>query len=253
MRIESSITSVSWIPEGSVSGLARVPFSLGVTHYDDRPRTRLGDLDALRADPNVREVNRLEAWIEVGDGRIIRSGYGRNSGFVGSTSLDLGVTRVTVPGRARPVLRRRPLVSAQTARFVQTIGGRTGMPFPRLTARPPYLAWNSSTAWTTLVLTLHADGRKDGWLLGASPFPRHFLYDDEGNLDGRHHGDGLWPVVLNPLWAGDAVGWIRPGAAHDPRVRAGTRTGGGLMDVVIGCYLRKSRVATAKSGELKML
>ncbi len=127
MRIESSVTSVSWIPEGSVSGLARVPFSLGVTHYDDRPRTRLGDIDALRADPNVREVNRLEAWIEVHDGRINRSGYGRNSGFVGSTCLDLGVTRVTVSGRARPVLRRRPLVSAQTARFVQTIGGRTGM------------------------------------------------------------------------------------------------------------------------------
>ena len=184
MRIESSVTSVSWIPEGSVSGLARVPFSLGVTHYDDRPRARLGDIDALRADPNVREVNRLEAWIEVRDGRIDRSGYGRNSGFVGSTSLDLGVTRVTVSGRARPVLRRRPLVSAQTARFVQTIGGRTGMPFPRLTGRPPFLAWNSSTAWTTLVLTLHADGRKDGWLLGASPFPRHFLYDEGGNLMG---------------------------------------------------------------------
>ena len=83
MRIESSVTSVSWIPEGSVSGLARVPFSLGVTHYDDRPRTRLGDIDALRADPNVREVNRLEAWIEVHDGRISRSGYGRNSGLCG--------------------------------------------------------------------------------------------------------------------------------------------------------------------------
>ncbi len=184
MRIESSITSVSWIPEGSVTGLARVPFSMGVTHYDDRPRARLGDIDALRADPNVREVNRLEAWIEVRDGRIVHSGYGRNAGFVGSTILDLGVTRVTVPGRARPVLRRRPLVSSQAARFVQTIGGRTGMPFPRLTARAPFLAWNSSTAWTTLVLTLHADGRKDGWLLGASPFPRHFLYDEEGNLIG---------------------------------------------------------------------
>src|SRR5207245_2879392 len=115
---------------------------------------------------------------------IDRGGYGRNSGFVGSTSLDLGVTRVCSSDLARPVLRRRPLVSSQTARFVQTIGGRTGMPFPRLTGRPPFLAWNSSTAWTTLVLTLHADGRKDGWLLGASPFPRHFLYDEEGNLMG---------------------------------------------------------------------
>ena len=125
MRIESSVTSVSWIPEGSVSGLARVPFSLGVTHYDDRPRTRLGDIDALRADPNVREVNRLEAWIEVHDGRINRSGYGRNSGFVGSTSLDLGVTRVTVSGRARPVraVMRRSIGASAWARRASAPGG----------------------------------------------------------------------------------------------------------------------------------
>lgn len=181
MRIESSITSVSWIPEGSVTGLAKVPFSLGVTHYDDRPPPRLGDIDALRVDRNVREVNRLEAWIDVREGRIIDGGYGGLAAFVGSTALDLGFTRVNVPGRARPVLRRRPFVTARTARFVQTVGGRTGMPFPRLTARAPFLAWNSSTAWTTLMLTLHSDGRKEGWLLGASPFPRHFLYDDEGN------------------------------------------------------------------------
>jgi len=56
------------------------------------------------------------------------------------------------------------------------------VPFPRLTRKPPFFAWNSSTAWTTLVLTLHADGRTDGWLLGASPFPRHSLYDNDGNL-----------------------------------------------------------------------
>ena len=35
MHIESSITAVSWIPVGSVTGLARVPFSLGVTLYAD--------------------------------------------------------------------------------------------------------------------------------------------------------------------------------------------------------------------------
>src|SRR5438128_2271630 len=60
----------------------------------------------------------------------------------------------------------------------------------------------------------------------SSPFPLR----RGGQPDGRHRGDGLWPVVLNPLWAGNAVGWIRPGATRDPRVRTGTRTGGGLMD-----------------------
>jgi hypothetical protein len=185
MHIESSITAVSWIPDGSVTGLARLPFSLGVTHYDARPPARL-DADSLGSfGERVREVNRLEAWIEVRNGRIADGGYRGPGGFVGSTRLELGFTRVDVPGRARPVLRRRPLIAARSARFIQTIGGRTGMPFPRLTARPPFLAWNSSTAWTTLVLTLYADGHRDGWLLGASPFPRHSLYDADGNLVGE--------------------------------------------------------------------
>src|SRR5207248_3537056 len=136
MHIDSSITAVSWIPAGSVTGLARVPFSLGLTRG------------------SIREVNRLEAWIEVRDERIVDAGYGGPGGFVGSTRLDLGFTEVQVPGRARPLLRRQPAVSGRSARFIQTVGGRTGMPFPRFTARPPFFAWNSSIAWTTLMLTL---------------------------------------------------------------------------------------------------
>jgi hypothetical protein len=40
----------------------------------------------------------------------------------------------------------------------------------------------SATAWTTLALTLHADGRVEHELVGASPFPRHWIYDREGVL-----------------------------------------------------------------------
>jgi hypothetical protein len=192
MQIESSVTAVSWIPAGSVTGLARLPFSLGMTHYDRRPPTRLDQLDGVGE--SVREVNRLKAWISVRDGRIVEAGYRGAGGFVGSTRLELGFTRFRVPGRARPVLRRRPLIGARSARFVQTVGGRTGMPFPRLTARPPFVAWNSSTAWTTLMLTLYVDGRKDAWLLGASPFPQHAVYDEEGRLvaETSHTDFGSW-------------------------------------------------------------
>ena len=185
MHIDSSITAVSWIPAGSVTGLARVPFSLGLTRYDDPPPARIDDLDAAQVKGSIREVNRLKAWIEVRDERIVDAGYGGPGGFVGSTRLDLGFTEVLVRGRARPLLRRQPAVSGRSARFIQTVGGRTGMPFPRFTARPPFFAWNSSIAWTTLMLTLSADGRKDAWLFGPSPFPRHYLYDDEGYLIGQ--------------------------------------------------------------------
>ena len=42
--------------------------------------------------------------------------------------------------------------------------------------------------WTTLSLTLHADGTAESAMTGASKFPRHWLYDDEGALT---HKSGL--------------------------------------------------------------
>src|SRR5690348_14053568 len=37
MRIESSVTSLSWIPSEAISGVMRLPFDLGPVHYDDPP------------------------------------------------------------------------------------------------------------------------------------------------------------------------------------------------------------------------
>jgi hypothetical protein len=37
-------------------------------------------------------------------------------------------------------------------------------------------------AWSTLTLTLHADGRSEGQLAAASPFPRHWVYDHNRRL-----------------------------------------------------------------------
>jgi len=72
-------------------------------------------------------------------------------------------------------------VACETSvRFVQTAGGRTGVPMPRLSTRQVHFA--APPAWTTLALTLHADGRAEHELLGASPFPRHWVYDGDGHL-----------------------------------------------------------------------
>jgi hypothetical protein len=35
MRIESSVTIISWIPSAAITGLTRLPFDLGVTHCHD--------------------------------------------------------------------------------------------------------------------------------------------------------------------------------------------------------------------------
>lgn len=67
-------------------------------------------------------------------------------------------------------------------RFTQTAGGRTGMPAPRSVRGKPYFQINSALAWTTLALTIHADGRSEHELVGASSFPRHWIYDNDGAL-----------------------------------------------------------------------
>ena len=39
--------------------------------------------------------------------------------------------------------------------------------------------------WTTLALTLRADGTAQCELVGASPFPRHWVYDGSGRLHSK--------------------------------------------------------------------
>ena len=102
MRIESSVTSLSWIPQGAVEGFNRLSFGLGVAHYDPPPPEVLGDLDELAANDRFRFVNRLGAWIEVQDGRIVdlgQSGGGRiNVTKVGYGSASIAFAPIVLPG-----------------------------------------------------------------------------------------------------------------------------------------------------------
>lgn len=79
-----------------------------------------------------------------------------------------------------PDIRPAPEVRDDSVRFVQTAGARTGMPFPRVLGDRRRVRVEAPTAWTTVALTLHADGRRTEELIGASPFPRHWLYDSAG-------------------------------------------------------------------------
>jgi Cyclic nucleotide-binding domain len=183
MRIEGAVTAISWIPSEAIEGLPKLPFELGVGHYDEPPPDRLepGDLEQLRDADRFREANLLNAWIEVEDGAITGAGYG-GGGLVGSTTFRLGPKAIVVPGVPFEVLRAEPEISGDRARFVQTVGGRAGFPAPRRVKGGPLFRIQSATAWTTLAVTLHADGRVEHELVGASPFPRHWIYDAEGVL-----------------------------------------------------------------------
>ena len=91
MRIEKSVTAISWIPSEAIEGLPKLPFELGIGHYDDPPPDRLeeGDLERLRDEDRFREANFLRAWVEVEDGKIVGHGHAGEA-YVGSTTFRLG-------------------------------------------------------------------------------------------------------------------------------------------------------------------
>ena len=181
MRIESSVTSLSWIPSEAVTGVNRAVFGTGFTHYDDPPPDLIDDIDTLRDADRFRFANLLEAWIETDGDRVVDAGYsGRD--LMGSTTLAIGSRSATFAAVSLPMIQQPPAVGATSARFVQTAGGHTAVPAPRVVRRPPFVAFQAPTVWTTLALTLNADGRVELELAGASPFPRHWVYDQSGAL-----------------------------------------------------------------------
>ena len=182
MRFESSVTSISWIPSEAIEGLAtKLPFEMGVAHYDAPLPEVLTDLESLRQRDAFRFANELRAWIDVEDGRVVGHGHS-GKGHIGSTTLKLGNRQASFPAVPFPDLRPEPVVTETSVRFVQTAGGRTGVPAPRRVRRKPFVQVSAPTAWSTLALTIHADGTSEYEVVGASPFPRHWVYDHSGKL-----------------------------------------------------------------------
>jgi hypothetical protein len=181
MRIESKVTTLSWIPSEAVTGLNKAIFDSGFTHYDDPPPDVIEDLEALRAADRFRFANELIGWIEVTDGRIVDAGY-RGGSHMGATTLGLGFGRATFAAVAFDDIRRPVRFDETTATFVQTVGGHTAVPAPRRVNKPPFVKFEAPTVWTTLSLTVHADGSSEHELTGASAFPRHWVYDHSGAL-----------------------------------------------------------------------
>ena len=181
MRVESSVTSLSWIPSEAVEGVMKATFATGLSHYDAPPPARLADLDAMREADAFRFANELHAWAEFDGDRVV--GFGQEGGVVmGATTVRVGPMDATFAAVRMPDLRPEPEVREGSVSFVQTTGGRTALPLPRRISKPPFFRMQSPLVWTTLRLTLHADGTAVPELIGASPFPRHWVYDASGQL-----------------------------------------------------------------------
>ena len=184
MRIQAEVTPITWIPSEAIKGMTKMPFQIGVAHYDEPPPDVIDDLDVLREADRFRFANRLTGWVDVDDGRIV--GYGQEDhGMIGSTTMRLGSREATFAAVSYPNIVPEPEVGPSSVRFVQTAGGRTGVPAPRTVRKPPFIQITAPTAWTTLALTIHADGRSEHEVIGASPFPRHWIYDSDGKLAAK--------------------------------------------------------------------
>jgi hypothetical protein len=187
MRIERSVSTVSWIPSDLLEGMGKMATRMKMAHHDPPPPDSLGDaahdtLEELRASDRFRFANELRAFIDVDDDGTI-TGFGHaGGGLMGATTVGLGVGSITVPAVSLSDLRGEPEVEATSVRFTQTTGGRTGAPMPRAVKRPPFIQYFAPIVWTTLELTINADGTHSGALTGASGFPRHWVFDGGGEL-----------------------------------------------------------------------
>ena len=78
-------------------------------------------------------------------------------------------------------------------------------------------------AWTTLALTIHADGSSDYEMVGASPFPRHWIYDQSGRhvaKSGLIEFEAWYRKAFGSqtLWGGiDTPALIRPAVSDVER------------------------------------
>ena len=181
----------------------KATFSTGVSHYDAPPPAELGevtDLATLREGDAFRFANDLSAWAVFDGDRAIEFGQD-GGGVMGSTTVRVGPLDATFAAVGMPELRPEPIVAPGSVTFRQTVGGRTALPLPRRTSKPPYLRMQSPLVWTTLSLTLYADGRSEFDLVGASPFPRHWVYDGRGAL-AKKAGVADWKGWLGqPGWS----------------------------------------------------
>jgi hypothetical protein len=181
MRYESVVLSVSWIPSEAVTGMPGLPFNMGLVHYDEPPPDSMLDFEELLATDKFRFANELRAWIEVEDERIVDCGYS-GCGHINVSTVRLGRKEVTFTAISLPDIQRGPQVASDSVTFVQSAGGRTGIPAPRHVARKPFVQIAAPLAWTTLGLTIDKDGTSRGRVIGASAFPRHWIYDDAMHL-----------------------------------------------------------------------
>ena len=233
MQVLGSVTSVSWIPSEAVTGMNKGAFESGFTHYDDPPADRIADMEALRSADGFRFANHLAAWIDVVDGKIVDAGYS-GGGLMGATTVRLGPKVATFEAVSLEDIQLDVIRLGHAVRFVQTTGGRTALPAPRRVNRPPFVQFRAPTVWTTLALTIHVDGTVEREVVGASKFPRHWIYDGE-------------LALVEKIGLADFKGWYR--SSFGRKTPWGSEDSPALVTAVETALERRLSTTIMRSGE----
>ena len=214
MRIERSVTTVSWIPSDLLGGMGKIATRMKLAHHDPPPPDSLGAdapaaIDELCVNDRFRFANELRAYIEIDDDDHIADWGYVGGGVIGATTIGHGVGAITIPAVKLPDHQSEPEVTPTSVRFTQTVGGRTGAPMPRAVKHPPFIQYHAPIVWTTLELTIQVDGTHEASMVGASGFPRHWVFDDGGNLVAKSS------VAQYKKWIADSFGRRTPWGDED--------------------------------------
>ena len=154
------VTSLSWIPSEAIEGAQRLAFDSGITHYDPPPPSEDMDVEAppgRRPLPLRQRAAGLRSTSTRGTDRRLR--LRRAAGSWGPRpSASAGSGTASRPSSCR-TSNASPSSGTDGSASCRPRGGRTGLPAPRRVRRRPFIQWQAPLVWTTLSLTLHADGR----------------------------------------------------------------------------------------------
>ena len=213
VRFESSVTSGLPGSPGPASRVASGSLSTSAppsTTTRRRPARRPAVAAGRRAGPAGQTSSGPSSSQRRRHRRLPAAGQGQ----VGAPRGAADAAQVEFAAVPLPDLRPDPETGDGWVRFGQTAGGllSIGMPYRAGPDGSPRLA--APAAWTTLALTIHADGTSSQALAGASPFPRHWVYDHDGRLIATSG------VVDFTGWQADAWDPFTPWGGRDAAVRA---------------------------------
>ena len=252
MHIERSVTSISWIPSEAVDGShqGRLRGRLHPLRRAPRPTrsvlTSLPSVGARSASPTASASPTTSASPSSSPTTARSSMPGYPVADTSARPRCGSASSSRWPPSACPTASSTPEIGDGWVRFTQTAGGRTGVPAPRAVRRPPFVQYFAPIAWSTLELTVHADGHSERRLVGASPFPRHWVYDERRHARRQERPDRLQGLGRHGLRHAHAVG-RRGLAAARHRGRDGARAA-----AVDGDHARcgaKPEIRTLKAGE----